>query len=70
MYKLKMPMDWRPGLKQGDSQSLTECTCGCRAGMSGAESMDAKLIEDPAEEYEAGDGGARESRVAASAGPD
>ena len=32
--------------------------------MFGAESMDAKLIEDPAEEYEAGDGDAREPEVA------
>ena len=37
---------------------------GCRAGMDGAETMDAKLAEDTADDCEAGDGGAREPRGA------
>jgi hypothetical protein len=56
-----------PGLK--GREMMTEFTfmaaSGCRREMGGAntaESMDAKLVEDPTEECEAGDG--RESRGA------
>ena len=38
---------------------------GCRAGMDGAERMDANLAEDAADDREAGDGGARKPPGAA-----
>ena len=53
MYKLKKPVDGRPGLKHREALTEFACRgCGC-AGVLDPETMDAKLTEDPASEHDA-----------------